>query len=338
LFYFIFVQSLNALERNPLPIKMVREDKTTWKANYFLKIIRFMDEYPKLFVVGVDNVGSKQMQQIRQSMRGRAEILMGKNTMIRKAIRGHLENNPDLERLLPHIKGNVGFVFTKEDLPDIRDLLLANKVAAPAKAGAIAPIDVFVPKGNTGLGPEKTSFFQALAIPTKISKGTIEILNDVHLIKKDEKVGASESTLLNMLKISPFSYGLVVQQVYENGACFSPEVLDITSEDLLKHFVEGIMNIASVSLEIGYPTVASVPHSVINGFKNVAAVAVETNITFPQVEQLKAYLENPDAFASLAPAASDAAAAAAPAEEAKEEEKEEEEEESDDDMGFGLFD
>ncbi len=79
-------------------------------------------------------------------------------------------------RLLPHIKGNVGFVFTKEELTDVRDLILANKVAAPAKAGAIAPIDVFVPKGNTGLGPEKTSFFQALAIPTKIAKGTIEIL------------------------------------------------------------------------------------------------------------------------------------------------------------------
>ena len=79
-------------------------------------------------------------------------------------------------RLLPHIKGNVGFVFTKEELTDIRDLILANKVAAPAKAGAMAPLDVFVPKGNTGLGPEKTSFFQALAIPTKIAKGTIEIL------------------------------------------------------------------------------------------------------------------------------------------------------------------
>ena len=98
------------------------------------------------------------------------------------------------------------------------------------------------------------------------------------------------------------------------------------------------MNIASVSLQIGYPTVASVPHSIINGFKNVAAVAVQTNVTFPQVEQLKAFLENPEAFASLAPAASDAAAAPA-AEEAKEEKKEEEEEEeSDDDMGFGLFD
>lgn len=79
-------------------------------------------------------------------------------------------------RLLPHIKGNVGFVFTKMDLVTVRDLILANRVAAPAKAGAIAPIDVFVPKCNTGLGPEKTSFFQALAIPTKIAKGTIEIL------------------------------------------------------------------------------------------------------------------------------------------------------------------
>lgn len=297
-----------------------------------------MDEFPKMFLVGVDNVGSKQMQQIRQSLRGRAEILMGKNTMIRKAIRGHLENNPALEKLIPHIKGNVGFVFTKEELTDVRDLILANKVAAPAKAGAIAPLDVFVPKGNTGLGPEKTSFFQALAIPTKIAKGTIEILNDVHLIKQGEKVGASESTLLNMLKISPFSYGLVIQQVYEGGACFSPDVLDITSEDILSRFITGIVNVASVSLEIGYPTVVSVPHSIINGFKNIAAVAVETEITFPQVEQLKAFLENPDAFTSLAPAA-DATSAAAPAEEAKEEKKEEEEEEeSDDDMGFGLFD
>ena len=71
---------------------------------------------------------------------------------------------------------NVGFVFTKEDLCEIRDLLLANKVKAPAKAGAIAPLDVTVPAQNTGMGPEKTSFFQALSIPTKITKGTIEII------------------------------------------------------------------------------------------------------------------------------------------------------------------
>nr|AEF59081.1 60S acidic ribosomal-like protein P0 [Phragmatopoma lapidosa] len=152
---------------------MVKEDRGTWKSNYFMKIIQLLDEYPKLFIVGADNVGSKQMQQIRIALRGDAVVLMGKNTMMRKAIRGHLENNSALEKLLPHIKGNVGFVFTKCDLSDIRDRLLKNKVAAPAKAGAIAPLDVTIPAQNTGLGPKKTSFFQALSIPTKISRGTI---------------------------------------------------------------------------------------------------------------------------------------------------------------------
>ena len=153
------------------------------------------------------------MQQIRIALRGKAVVLMGKNTMMRKAIRGHMSNNPDLEKLLPHIRGNIGFVFTKEDLVEIRDMLLANKVRAPAKASALAPLDVMVPAQNTGLGPEKTSFFQALNIPTKITKGTIEIIQNVDLIKTGDKVGMSESTLLNMLGISPFTYGLIVKKV-----------------------------------------------------------------------------------------------------------------------------
>uniref|UniRef100_A0A673X625 Large ribosomal subunit protein uL10 n=1 Tax=Salmo trutta TaxID=8032 RepID=A0A673X625_SALTR len=253
---------------------MPREDRTTWKSNYFMKIIQLLDDYPKCFIVGADNVGSKQMQAIRLSLRGKAVVLMGKNTMMRKAIRGHLENNPALEKLLPHIKGNVGFVFTKEDLAEIRDMLLANKVPAAARAGAIAPCDVTVPAQNTGLGPEKTSFFQALGITTKISRGTIEIL--------------------------------------------------------------GVRNIASVCLEIGYPTLASIPHTIINGYKRVLAVAVETDYSFPLADKVKDYLADPTAFAVAAPVAV-AETAAAPAA-AKEEAKEESEEGSDDDMGFGLFD
>jgi len=315
---------------------MPREDRATWKSNYFMKIIQLLDDFPKCFIVGADNVGSKQMQTIRLSLRGKAVVLMGKNTMMRKAIRGHLENNPALEKLLPHIKGNVGFVFTKEDLAEVRDMLLANKVPAAARAGAIAPCDVTVPAQNTGLGPEKTSFFQALGITTKISRGTIEILSDVSLIKTGDKVGASEATLCNMLNISPFSYGLIIQQVYDNGSVYSPEVLDITEAALHARFLEGVRNIASVCLEIGYPTLASVPHSIINGYKKVLAVAVETDYSFPLADKVKAFLADPSAFAAVAAPAAAAETAAAPA--AAKEEVKEESEESDDDMGFGLFD
>jgi len=318
---------------------MVREDKTAWKSNYFVKLLKLFEEYPKCFIVGVDNVGSRQMQKIRVSLRGHAELLMGKNTMIRKAIRGHVSKNPALEKLMPYIVGNVGFVFTKEDLSDVKDKILENKVAAPAKAGALAPVDVVLPAQNTGLGPEKTSFFQALSIPTKISRGTIEILNPVNLIKSGDKVGASEATLLNMLNISPFTYGLILQMVYDNGSIFEPRVLDITSADLRAKYLEGVRVVASLALAINYPCRASVPHSLVNGLKNLLSIAAETEVTFKEAEKMKEFLKDPSKFAASIPAAaaSPAAGAAKPAAAKKEPEKKEESE-SDEDMGLGLFD
>ncbi|KAF9355145.1 ribosomal protein P0 (A0) (L10E) [Mortierella sp. AD094] len=303
------------------------------KEEYFQKLKAYLEEYPSIFIVNVDNVGSNQMHQIRKALRGDAKILMGKNTMVRRAIRILQAENPNYEKLMPSVRGNIGFVFTNSDLKTIRDKILSNRVKAPAKAGALAPIDVFVPAGNTGMEPGKTSFFQALGVPTKIARGTIEIINDVHLIKVGVRVGASEAALLNMLNISPFTYGLTVVQVYDNGTVFHPSVLDIEEETLVSHFIAGIKNIAAISLQIGYPTIASVPHSIINSYKNLLAVSIATEYTFPGSEKVKAYLADPSAFAVAAPVAAAATTSAA-----KVEEKVEEKEESDDDMGFGLFD
>jgi len=311
------------------------KDKTLWKANYFMKLEQMFTEYNKCFIVNQDNVGSKQMNNIRLAMRPYGNILMGKKTRMRKAIRGMLDKNPSLEKLLPHIQQNVGFVFAKNDLNEVRELILKHKVKAPARAGAIAPCEVHIPPQNTGLGPEKTSFFQALQIPTKISKGTIEIINKVLLLNEGEKVGASEATLLNMLNISPFSYGLVIEKVYDSGSCFDPAILDIKDEDIREKFVEGVMNVAGVCLEIGYPTIVSVPHSILNGFKNLLAIAAVTDVTFKEAETLKEYLADPSKFAALAPAAATAAVVEEKVEEAKPESSEED---SDADMGFGLFD
>jgi len=318
---------------------MPREDKATWKANYFIKLLKCLEEFPKCFLVGVDNVGSKQMQEIRIALRGKGEVLMGKNTMIRKAIRGHLQKNPALEKLLPYVVGNVGFVFTKDDLGEVREAIVSKKVAAPAKAGSIAPVDVMLPAQNTGLGPEKTSFFQALSIPTKIAKGTIEILNDVNLIKKGEKVGASEAALLNMLGIFPFSYGLIIQHVYDSGTIFEPSVLDMTTADLRAKFLQGVTNVASVCLAINYPTLASIAHSFVNGLKNLMALAAETDVSFKEAEKLKEYLKDPSKFAAAVQAAAPTKAASpAKKEEPKKEEKKKEESDEDDGGFGGLFD
>jgi len=304
------------------------------KSAYFEKLSQLMETYPSIMIVNVDNVGSNQMHQIRQALRGKGQILMGKNTMVRRAVRDVLAEKPQYERFLPHVRGNVGFVFTDGDLKEIREIILSNKVAAPARAGAFAPATVTIPAGPTGMEPGKTSFFQALGIPTKIARGAIEIVSAVDILVAGSRVGPSEATLLNMLNISPFTYGLKVVQIYDQGQAFAPSVLDIEESQLLKSFAQGIATIASISLVTGYATLPSIMHSFMNSTKNVIALSLATDYTFFATEELKDRLANPDAYASSAPAAAEAAAPAA-----KEEEKAAEpEEDSDEDMGLGLFD
>ncbi|KAM3066027.1 ribosomal protein P0 (A0) (L10E) [Clarireedia jacksonii] len=310
--------------------------KSDNKATYFDKLKGLLEEYKSVFIVSVDNVSSQQMHEIRSALRGEAVVLMGKNTMVRRAVKGFVTDNPEYERLLPFVKGNVGFVFTNSDLKQIRDKILSNKVAAPARAGAIAPADVYVPAGNTGMEPGKTSFFQALGVPTKIARGTIEITTDLKLVEAGTKVGASEATLLNMLNISPFTYGMGIAQVYDQGNTFPPSVLDIEEEQLLKAFSSAITTIAAISLAANFPTLPSVMHSVVNSYKKVLAVAIETDYSWPEIDELKDRIANPEAYATQA--AAPTTETAAPAAETKEEEKEEEAEDSDEGGFGGLFD
>jgi large subunit ribosomal protein LP0 len=290
------------------------------KGEYFGKMTSLLDTYTKVFVVQVDNVGSSQMQQTRAAMRKEAEILMGKNTLMRKVLKDYLQKNPGhpYKELIPLCKGNVGFVFTNSELSQIRDKILKNRVPAPARVGAISPTDVIVPAGPTGCDPGQTAFFQTLQIATKINKGQIEILNNVPILKKGDKVGSSEATLLQKLNIKPFTYGFVISQIFDNGSVFGPEVLDITPDTLAAQFFNALSKVAALSLQIGHPTQASFPHSIANAFKTLVAVTVELeNYTFERANPFKAFVKDPTAFAAAstqaAPAAAPAGGAAAPA-------------------------
>jgi len=222
--------------------------------------------------------------------------LMGKNTIARKAIREHQEANPALEALLPFVKGNIGFVFTNGDLNAVRKTVLENKVPASAKQGSIAPIDVFVPPGPTGLDPGQTAFFQALNISTKIARGSIEIINQVHLVKTGEKVSSSHVALLSKLNINPFFYGIKVTHVYESGSVYGADVLDLTPEDLFAKFFSGVRKVAALSLAIGYPTAASLPHVLGGAFRKLLYISSGSGYEF---KEAKAFLS----AASAAPAA-----------------------------------
>jgi len=318
---------------------MPSAEKLAKKQLYFDKLIDLCVNTPKALIVSVDHVASKQMQNIRMDLRGKAVVLMGKNTMIRKALALGHEQYPDagLDTLRSAIKGNLGFIFaTNCELDDIRASLDKFVLESAAKSGQVSMVDWDIPSGPTGMDPSQTSFFQTLNIATKIVKGQIELISAFQILKTGDKVSASAAVLLAKLGIRPFNYKMEVEMVFQNGGVFSAAVLDISDAVLIGKFLNGVNNMAAFSREIGIPTAAGLPHAFGNAFKNVASLIADVAFTFKEVEEVKKFFENPDAYAAAnpAPAAGGGGGGAAPA---KKEEKKVEEEEEEEDADFDLF-
>jgi len=324
---------------------MPSAEKLAKKKIYFDKLIRLCVDTPKALIVCVDHVASKQLQDIRMDLRGKAVVLMGKNTMIRKGLSIGHETHPNagLDTLRASIQGNRGFIFaTNCALDDIRECLRKFRKSSAAKAGQTSLVDLSLPSGPTGMDPSQTSFFQALNIGTKIVKGQIELTSEFPILKKGEKVNPSAAALLSKLGIKPFEYGMEVEQVFQDGSVFDAAVLDIKDEDLIKKFLSGIANMAAFSREVGIPTEAGLPHMFGNAFRNVAALVSDIDYTFKEVEKVKQFLEDPEAFAAANPSASAGASGpaatsggSAPAETKAAAVVEEEEE--DEEVDFDLF-
>jgi len=110
----------------------------------------------------------------------------------------------ELETLTPLLTGKIGLIFTNEPVFELKPRIEANKVAAAARTGTIAPIDVVIPPGPTNMDPSQISFFHALQISTKINKGQIEITKDVKVCVKGKKNWKFRSRIVSKNEFETF--------------------------------------------------------------------------------------------------------------------------------------
>jgi len=269
-------------------------------------------------------------------------MIMGKNTLMKAAFnkansepvegdedfaakKESWKFNSNMEKIVSQLKGNINCIFTNGDLAEVKEILDLEVRPSPAKSGMIAPDDVTIPAGPTGLDPKQTSFFQNLQIQTKIVKAQIEITSTKQVITKGDKIDTTQAALLDKLKIYPFEYKMAITKILQDGNVFDAAVLDLNTDTLVAKFKKAAAVQASFSLGIGFPTTSSVPHSLLNSFKNMVAVCAVSGYEFKEGQAL------------LEAAKSAPAAGAAPTSSAKAEPVEEKKEEAEDvDMG-GLF-
>jgi len=271
-------------------------------------------------------------------------MVCGKNTVVKKAIDLRLsppkEDDPDyefrkplftkipnIEKILQYCKGKVGFIFSDAPVFDLKPIIESNKIPAAAKVGTISTMDYTILPGPTGMDPSQISFFHTLNISTKIQKGQIEITKEFKVLEKGKKIANSECAILSKMGVKPFAFGMEILYVYDNGAILTPEVFNLDPEALVGKIRNAANQLAAISLALGLPNSLSIGHMMKNGFKNIAAIALESDIKIKQLANMGSAPAG-----GAAPAAGGKQQAAKPAEVEKVEEKAEEEV----DMG-GMF-
>lgn len=230
-------------------------------------------QYSTFTIINLNNITSNQLQQAKREWYGKAVFLFGKNTTITKALR-EIGRNDIIEK----IKGNIAFIFTNENIRDIKDILLNNSRDTNAKVDAIAQRDVFIEKQVTSMGPDKTSFFQAMGISTKITKGKVEIIQPSHVLKVGQKVTPSQANLLNIMGILPFTYSMKIENVYDKEF-YSPWIIDITDEDITDLLQDTVSRITALCLSTGTITKPSSHFLLRNAGRDVAALSLALGLT-----------------------------------------------------------
>lgn len=238
-------------------------------------------QYTQFIIVGLCNVTSNQLQAAKQAWHGKAEFLFGKNTTVKKAL--HEMGRKDIA---DKISGDVAFIFCNGDVREIKKIVEENRRNTFAKVGAIAQTDVWIEKKVTTMGPDKTSFFQALGISTKITKGKVEIIQNSKALIQGEKVTPSQANLLAIMDIQPFVYSMKLTNMYGDNQFYEPWIADITEEDVESKLISMAQCVTALALGVDMVTKTTVPFNLRESLRKAVALSLTTGY---ETEEAKAF-------------------------------------------------
>ncbi|MFH1589050.1 MAG: 50S ribosomal protein L10 [archaeon] len=228
-----------------------------YKKESVKEFTRLLDEYPIIGVVNMKNLPTKQLQKMRENLRGKVELRMTKKRLIKLAIEN--STKPDIGKLKDHLKGMPALLFTKENPFSLFSTLKKNKSKAPIGAGQTAPNDIIVPAGKTSFSPGPViGELGAYKIMTGIEDGKIAIKKDCVVAKEGDIVNAKLAGLLTRLGIEPMEIGLNLVAVYENKEIMTKDVLDIDEDAYRKNFETAAAMAFNLAINAGYPTTETI--------------------------------------------------------------------------------
>jgi len=325
-----------------------------WKLDAVNKLVSSIDGSSMIGLVDIEGVGARQLQGIRDSLRGSAVIHMARNTLMIRALEN--SDKKGIKKLVEYVTGPIAFIFSNEDPFALSKFLSDNKAAAPAKGGQISPKDIIIPAMNTGVAPGPfISELAALKIPSRVKTGVIHITDDSVAVKAGDTVSYAMAQMLSRLGIEPMELQLKLIAAYTDGNVLTAESLDIDIESLFNEVILGHQYAVNLSVNACIPTPDTIPLIIVKANTEAKSLVLEVGFFTP--DMLDVYLakansqalalaaalaeRDPEAIPSemlnqVQAAAASSAAAAPASDEAEQKEKPEEEPEEEEETVAGL--
>ena len=262
-----------------------------WKKAIFSDLSELLKEYSVVAVADLQKVRSSQIQEIRKKLRGKAELIVAKNTILRKAAEKAEKENVD--KFAEEVTGSKVLIFTRMNPFELILFLHKNKVRVPVKGGDVASSEVMIPAGNTGLQPGPViSEFNEAKVPTRIEGGSIFVAKDTVVAEKGEVVSTKTASLLSKLGMKPMEAGLSLSYAYDNGMVLGPNELAFDLDRMKADFSSAARLALGVAVEANIMLPETAPIMISKAYRQAVAVSVEagflTKETAPLILQ-KAY-------------------------------------------------
>jgi len=251
-----------------------------WKREEVADIVAFIDSYDSVGVVDITGIPSQQLQDMRRDLHGTAELRVSRNTLLTRAV----EEAGGAEQLAGYVSGQVGLIGTDANPFTLYQQLEASKTSAPINAGEVAPNDIVIPEGDTGVDPGPfVGELQSVGANARIQEGSIQVLEDSTVLSAGEEVSGDLANVLSELGIEPKEVGLDLRGVYADGVLFEAADLEIDIEEYRSDVATAASRGRNLAINATIPTASTMPALLGKASGEAKSLGLQAGIEDPDV-------------------------------------------------------
>ena len=268
----------NKLNRTSYPEKKVK---------LFDDLQNLAKSYNVIALSKMTKVRSAQLMSIRKKFRDEIRILTIKNKVAQRSFEKIFNDVKGLEFLNSELEGQCALMFTNISPFKLNLTFDKNKIFLAAKGGDIAPNELVIPAGNTGINPGPVlSEFKESKVPTKIDQGTIWVSKDTVVAKPGDVITQKLAALLSKLNIKPIEAGIAVNFAISEGLEFKEKDLKIIIEEYIHELVKSYQEALALSVEAGYFNKETMPLILIKAKQHATSLSIESGYLSSETTEL----------------------------------------------------